>query len=55
MKEFHEVKSSEKVSGFSVLEDGLGSWLPEKSGELRPLRLSEVNRGVDHLHWRIRL
>jgi len=55
MKEFHEVKSSEKVSGFSVLEDGLGSWLPEKSGELRPLRLSEVNRGVDHLHWRIPL
>jgi DNA repair protein RadA/Sms len=58
MKEFHEVKGSEsngKVSGFSVMEDGLRSWLPEKNGELRPLRLSEVNRGVDHLHWRIPL
>ncbi|WJX91978.1 hypothetical protein P8452_73686 [Trifolium repens] len=58
MKEFHEVKGSEsngKVSGFSVMEDGLRSWLPEKNGDLRPLRLSEVNRGVDHLHWRIPL
>ncbi|XP_045791043.1 DNA repair protein RadA-like [Trifolium pratense] len=58
MKEFHEVKGSEsfgKVSGFSVMEDGLRSWLPEKSGELHPIRLSEVNRGVDHLHWRIPL
>ncbi|CAK8560264.1 unnamed protein product [Lathyrus sativus] len=58
MKEFHEAKTSEsngKVSGFSVMEDGLGSWLPQQNGELRPLRLSEVNRGLDHLHWRIPL
>ncbi|XP_058743604.1 uncharacterized protein LOC131616320 [Vicia villosa] len=58
MKEFHEAKSSDsngKVSGFSVMENGLGSWLPQQSGELRPLRLSEVNRGLDHLHWRIPL
>lgn len=58
MKEFHETKSSDadggKVSGFAVLEDGVGSWLPhQKGGELRPLRLAEVNRGLDHLHWRI--
>lgn len=58
MKEFHEAKSSDsngKVSGFSVMENGLGSWLPQQSGELRPLRLSEVNRELDHLHWRIPL
>ncbi|KAL5062809.1 hypothetical protein RYX36_024546 [Vicia faba] len=56
MQEFHEEKSSDsnvKVSGFSVMENGFGSWLPQQSGELRPLRLSEVNRGLDHMHWRI--
>ncbi|XP_061338831.1 uncharacterized protein LOC133285593 [Gastrolobium bilobum] len=58
MKEFHESKSSDadgKVSGFSVLDDAVGSWLPHQEGELRPLRLAEVNRGLDHLHWRIPL
>ncbi|KAJ1420244.1 Ribosomal protein S5 domain 2-type fold, subgroup [Sesbania bispinosa] len=58
MKEFHEAKSSDadsKVHGFAVLEDGVGSWLPQQEGELRPLRLAEVNRGLDHLHWRIPL
>ncbi|CAI8608070.1 unnamed protein product [Vicia faba] len=56
MQEFHEEKSSDsnvKVTGFSVMENGFGSWLPQQSGELRPLRLSEVNRGLDHMHWRI--
>ncbi|XP_022641854.1 uncharacterized protein LOC106774310 isoform X2 [Vigna radiata var. radiata] len=43
------------ISGFSVLEDGVGSWLPQQEGELRPLRLAEVNRGIDHHHWRIPL
>ncbi|QCE02299.1 uncharacterized protein LOC114165075 [Vigna unguiculata] len=43
------------ISGFSVLEDGVGSWLPQQEGELRPLRLAEVNRGLDHHHWRIPL
>ncbi|RDX96373.1 Mitochondrial-processing peptidase subunit alpha, partial [Mucuna pruriens] len=54
-----EVKFSDDadsmVSGFSVLEDGMGSWLPQHQGELRPLRLAEVNRGLDHHHWRIPL
>ncbi|TKY64426.1 DNA repair protein RadA-like [Spatholobus suberectus] len=43
------------ISGFSVLEDGVGSWLPQQEGELRPLRLAEVKRGLDHHHWRIPL
>ncbi|XP_068477548.1 uncharacterized protein [Phaseolus vulgaris] len=43
------------ISGFSVLEDGVGSWLPQQEGELRPLRLAEVNKGLDHHHWRIPL
>ncbi|BAT98455.1 uncharacterized protein HKW66_Vig0166600 [Vigna angularis] len=43
------------ISGFSVLEDSVGSWLPQQEGELRPLRLAEVNRGIDHHHWRIPL
>ncbi|KAK7349219.1 hypothetical protein VNO77_06409 [Canavalia gladiata] len=58
MKEFHEAKLGDadiNVSGFSVLEDGVGSWLPQQEGELRPLRLAEVNAGLDHLHWRIPL
>lgn len=59
MKEFHEPKTSDadsnKVSGFAVLEGAVGSWLPQQEGELRPLRLAEVNRGLDQLHWRIPL
>ncbi|XP_020228598.1 uncharacterized protein LOC109809642 isoform X3 [Cajanus cajan] len=47
--------SDSVVSGFSVLEDGVGSWLPQQEGEMRPLRLAEVNRGLDHHHWRIPL
>ncbi|KAE9616178.1 putative DNA repair protein RadA [Lupinus albus] len=59
MKEFHESKTSEvhsKVNGFMVLEeDGVGSWLPQQQGELRPLRLIDINRGLNHQHWRIPL
>ncbi|KAL2338013.1 hypothetical protein Fmac_012459 [Flemingia macrophylla] len=52
-----EAKFSDRgvVSGFSVLEDGVGSWLPQQDAEVRPLRLAEVNRGLDHHHWRIPL
>lgn len=58
MKEFHEPKTSDagsKVNGFVVLDDGVGSWLPHQEGEMLPLRLAEVNRGLNHLHWRIPL
>ncbi|KAF7843419.1 putative endopeptidase La [Senna tora] len=57
MKVFHEAKSSDggKVSGFSVLEKAVGSWLSQPAGEVRPLRLTEVNRGLNHQEWRIPL
>ncbi|XP_020967331.1 uncharacterized protein LOC107619377 isoform X1 [Arachis ipaensis] len=57
MKEFHETKGSDnKVSGFAVMDGAVGSWLPhQEETQLRPLRLSEVNRGLDQLHWRIPL
>ncbi|KAI9107778.1 hypothetical protein K1719_021114 [Acacia pycnantha] len=54
MKMFREVKLSDsgKVSGFSVSENVVGSWLPQQAGELRPLKLTDVNRGVNHQEWR---
>ncbi|XP_015938481.1 uncharacterized protein LOC107464085 isoform X2 [Arachis duranensis] len=57
MKEFHETKGSDnKVSGFAVMDGAVGSWLPhQEETQLRPLRLAEVNRGLDQLHWRIPL
>ncbi|CAJ1951054.1 unnamed protein product [Sphenostylis stenocarpa] len=55
MKEAKFSDADGVVSGFSVLGDGVGSWLPQQEGELRPLRLAEVNRGLDHQHWRIPL
>eukprot|EP00256_Glycine_max_P064456 XP_014634616.1 uncharacterized protein LOC100794165 isoform X3 [Glycine max] len=56
MKEAKFSDADTVVSGFSVLEDGVvGSWLPQQEGEMRPLRLTEVNKGLDHHHWRIPL
>ncbi|KAK7389595.1 hypothetical protein VNO78_24764 [Psophocarpus tetragonolobus] len=55
MKEVKFSGTDGMVSGFSVLEDGVGSWLPQQEGEMRPLRLAEVNRGLDIHHWRIPL
>ncbi|XP_028778951.1 uncharacterized protein LOC114750381 [Neltuma alba] len=54
MKEFREPKlsGSGKVSGFSVSESVMGSWLPHQAGELRPLKLTDVNRRVNHQEWR---
>ncbi|XP_054780856.1 uncharacterized protein LOC129288358 [Prosopis cineraria] len=55
MKEYHETKLSDsgKVSGFSVSENVMGLWLPQQAGELCPLKLTDVNRGVNHQEWRI--
>ncbi|KAL2925082.1 DNA repair protein RadA [Bienertia sinuspersici] len=45
-----------KVSGFEVSENAMRSWLPhQKAGRSTPVRLAEVNRGVDQSDWRIRL
>ncbi|KAJ7951688.1 DNA repair protein RadA [Quillaja saponaria] len=45
--------SGGKVSGIAVSENLVGSWLPQLAGDLRPLRLTDVNRGVNQLDWRI--
>ncbi|KAK7325144.1 hypothetical protein VNO77_29254 [Canavalia gladiata] len=60
MKEFHESKlsdadSNRAKSGLAVSEDALGLWLPQRSDELHPVKLDEVNRGFDPHKWRIPL
>ncbi|XP_045804023.1 DNA repair protein RadA-like [Trifolium pratense] len=60
MKEFHEAKINDvdnnKVrSGISVSEDAMGAWLPQRGDHLRPVKLSEVNRGFNEKGWRFPL
>ena len=59
MKEFHEAKSIDsdnKVkNGLAVSEDAVGLWLPQRAGELCPIKLEEVNKGFNHQQWRIPL
>ena len=57
MKQFFEAKigSGNKVSGIEASENAVRSWMPQKPGELRPLRLTDVNRGMNMLNWRIPL
>lgn len=44
-----------KVNGSQVSENLISSWLPQSSGEPVPLRLTEVNRRINHADWRITL
>lgn len=44
-----------KPSGFEASENALRSWLPQKLTEVHPLRLTDVNRGINQLTWRIPL
>ncbi|XP_056176539.1 uncharacterized protein LOC115667061 [Syzygium oleosum] len=46
---------SEKARGFKVSENVVRSWMPQRAGEVRLLRLTDVNRGVNQLEWRIPL
>ncbi|CAJ1955340.1 unnamed protein product [Sphenostylis stenocarpa] len=56
MEEFHESKLADKPrSGLAIAEDAMGSWLPKRPHELRPMKLEEVNRGFNHDKWRIPL
>lgn len=55
MKEFKEFDDGGKTSGFSVSEKIVQSWLPKGTGEAVPLRLTDVNRGVNHTTWRLPL
>jgi len=56
MQEFHESKLTDKPrGGLAITEDAVGSWLPRRLEELRPVKLEEVNRGFNHDKWRIPL
>ncbi|KAJ6342648.1 hypothetical protein OIU78_010558 [Salix suchowensis] len=44
-----------KVSGIEASENAVRSWLPQKPGESGPLRLTDVNRGMNLLTWRVPL
>ncbi|KAI9116028.1 hypothetical protein K1719_012958 [Acacia pycnantha] len=40
---------------FNISENAMGSWLPQQAGELHPLKLRDVNCGVNHQEWRFPL
>ncbi|XP_021749634.1 uncharacterized protein LOC110715368 isoform X3 [Chenopodium quinoa] len=45
-----------KVNGFEVSENAMKSWLPEQNDRQGgPVRLGDVNRGVNPSEWRIQL
>lgn len=45
-----------KVSGFEVSENAVRAWLPQKrAGEVQPLKLKDVSRGLSGVDWRIPL
>lgn len=58
-KEFLEGESDgdhgRKMNGFEVSENAVKSWLPQQTGVSVPLRLTDVNRGVNQMTWRIPL
>ncbi|XP_057504802.1 uncharacterized protein LOC130788280 isoform X2 [Actinidia eriantha] len=50
------VCDGEKTSGYEVSEKVARSWLPQQQlGESVPLRLTDVNRGINQTDWRIPL
>ncbi|CAM8948428.1 unnamed protein product [Rhodiola kirilowii] len=58
LKQFSEEeygRNGGRKRGFEVSENAVKSWLPPKPGEGLPIRLADVNRGVNQLDWRIPL
>ncbi|KAL8256713.1 hypothetical protein R6Q59_028754 [Mikania micrantha] len=55
MKELTEIDNGGKTNGFQVSEKMVQSWLPKGAGNDVPLRLTDVNRGVNHSDWRFPL
>lgn len=57
MKRFSEGDGGEGkiTSGFGVSEKVVQTWLPQQVGDVGPVRLMDVNRGVDQKEWRIPL
>lgn len=44
-----------KTSGFEVSENVVRTWFPNLGTDTVPLRLTDVNRGVNQTEWRIPL
>ncbi|KAK6911981.1 hypothetical protein RJ641_024074, partial [Dillenia turbinata] len=44
-----------KGRGLEVSENAVGSWLPQQAADLQPMRLTDVNRGINEINWRIPL
>ncbi|CAJ1955344.1 unnamed protein product [Sphenostylis stenocarpa] len=56
MEKFHESKLTDKPrGGLAITEYAMGSWLPRRPEQFRPIKLEEVNRGFNHDKWRIPL
>ncbi|KAA8541730.1 hypothetical protein F0562_022882 [Nyssa sinensis] len=56
IKQFSEGENGGgKTSGFEVSENVARSWLSQRSTDAVPLRLTDVNRGINQLDWRIPL
>lgn len=58
MKQFSAGESGNggsRVSGFEVSDNVVRSWLPQQPTEVQPLRLTDVNRGINQMNWRIPL
>lgn len=56
MKQFSEGDDSGGGSrGFEVSENVVRAWLPKQATDVHPLRLTDVNRGISTLDWRLPL
>lgn len=58
LEPFSVAENSEKrkLSGIELSENAMRSWLPQqKGGHSGPVRLSDVNRGINDSDWRIQL
>ncbi|KAK3018941.1 hypothetical protein RJ639_003538 [Escallonia herrerae] len=58
MKQFNEQESGgggRGTTGFEASENVVRSWLPSQLVEAFPLRLTDVNKGINHVDWRISL
>ncbi|KAF5741641.1 hypothetical protein HS088_TW10G00645 [Tripterygium wilfordii] len=58
MKQFSEAAhggGGGSGSGIQVSEHVMRKWLPQAPGDVQPLRLTDVNRGINQLDWRIPL
>lgn len=56
LKEFAESeKAGNNSRGFEISENATRSWLQQRAVELQPRRLTDVNKGINPLEWRIPL